>query len=163
MKTLVSTKIIRPAGTVYTRFVRVSALRCSSQSGSIAGTFTSVAFLEEPLQVLRGFEPFGALSLLEPFTSGGPQPRAESQALLARLPDETVFVLVRDYQLDSGHWDALSRLWLCVNTLHIGAHQAKRLWPSRPHRISTNSPSVSCSSARMSARIASRDRSGVGL
>ena len=81
------------------------ARKCSSQSGSIPGASPGVAFFEEPPQVPRGFEPFDPLAIFETLTSGGPKPRAERQALLARLFHKPVAVLVGDDQLNSGHRD----------------------------------------------------------
>ena len=70
-----------------------------------AGPFTLVAPFEESLQILRRLEPFRALTRLEPLTAGGSQPRAQGHALPTRLADEPVPVLVRDYQLNPGHYN----------------------------------------------------------
>ena len=128
---------------------------CSSQSGSSPGPSRASHFSKNRFRSSGDSNLSALCRSLSRSRAAALSHALKVKPSLRAWRTKTVFVLVRNYQLDSGHWDALSRLWLCVNTLHIGAHQAKRLWPSRPHRISTNSPSVSCSSARMSARIAS--------
>ncbi len=65
--------------------------------------FTDGTLPEEPPQIVRELEPFGALPVFKAIVSGSPQLRAERHALPACLTDELVAVFIGDYQLDSGH------------------------------------------------------------
>ena len=63
----------------------------------------SIAFAEEGFQVRMRPETLGARLSFEPLTGSDPQPRTERHALPVRLVNEPGTIIIRDYQLNSGH------------------------------------------------------------